>query len=216
MKYIDEGHQIRAILFDLDGVLIDTNNWHPRAMNLALTVHFEEPMDEEETEVYLELNTAPMIEYLVSKGRVRQDKAEAMKKAKDFFVEKIMLQECKPCDRIKEVLSTVRDAGFKTGVVTNVSREMASLALYYAELDGFDVIITQDEIGDNGKPHPAPYSRANSSLGLVGKQSLAIDDSSRGIISAVDAMCRTWHLKRQSDLTAQNLLSVINSYVITI
>jgi len=56
-------------------------------------------------------------------------------------------------------------------------------------LDHFEVIVTDDEIS-NAKPHPEPYLKAMEMLGMTPEQCLAVEDSRRGLDSAVAAGLR--------------------------
>lgn len=207
-------HGIRAILFDLDGVLVNTNNWHTRALNSTLEVLGYGSMSEHGEKIYDDFTTREMLEYL---GFFDKHRIEHIMLQKEETVFNIMKKECFPNKRILNVINYALFHKYKTGVVTNVSKRTALRTLSLAGLRGlFDVVITGDDVNGKRKPSPYPYLLANEKLGLGRKQSLVIDDSGRGIISGVDAFCRTWWLKSQKALTVKSLERVINSYRITI
>ncbi len=64
------------------------------------------------------------------------------------------------------------------------------------------MVITSDDVRDKLKPHPKLYLEASYALGVFSKKCLAIDDSDIGILSAVDAMCRTLRIRSFDDLNA--------------
>ncbi len=73
------------------------------------------------------------------------------------------------------------------GLVTGCHRRQ--LHLMHASsglLESFDVIVTGDDCADS-KPHPAPYLKALNTLGLEAEDCIAVEDSRRGLLSAMAA-----------------------------
>jgi HAD superfamily hydrolase (TIGR01509 family) len=85
--------------------------------------------------------------------------------------------------KVRETLAKLRGA-VKLAIVTGCSREQLWLAHAASRLLGlFDVIITSDDCSD-GKPHPEPYLAAIRMLGVCAEHSIAVEDSPRGLASA--------------------------------
>lgn len=82
------------------------------------------------------------------------------------------------------LLTSVREAGIPTALVTSTERRLVKIAL--ATLGSFDAIVCGDEV-DFAKPHPWPYRRAASLLGVDIARCVAIEDSPTGIRSATAA-----------------------------
>lgn len=215
-------HGIRGLLFDLDGVLVDAADWHRDAFNLALEVHnFPALSQEEHMKDFNGLSSRRKLRMLVERERVPDDNAlhESIHKAKQEYTVKLIEENCEPIARVIDVLVYARSVKLLTGCVTNCSRETAELMLTKARLiDKFDTIVTNNDVDGKIKPHPWPYILAKNNLGFANqwKKCIAIDDTGKGIISAVEAGCRTWWLKDFKDLNVRNLMSLMKSLRITI
>jgi HAD superfamily hydrolase (TIGR01509 family) len=84
----------------------------------------------------------------------------------------------------RELLSDLRAAGIKTGLVTMSMRRMADTVVDLIDFEAFDVVIAGDD-ATRPKPFPDPYLQACAALGVSPAESVAIEDSPNGIRSAV-------------------------------
>ncbi|MDQ2737431.1 MAG: HAD family phosphatase, partial [Actinomycetota bacterium] len=84
------------------------------------------------------------------------------------------------------LLAEVRAAGLATALVTATHRELVDMALNTLGQDTFDAVVPGDEV-DSNKPDPAPYLRAMEMLELAPADCVAIEDSPNGSLSAVRA-----------------------------
>lgn len=215
-------HKIKGILFDLDGVLVDAADWHRDAFNLALDVHCINPLSQEEhMRDFNGLSSRRKLRMLVERGCVPDnvDLHESIHKVKQEYTVKLIEQNCVPFARVIDVLVYARSIYLKIGCVTNCSRATAMLMLEKARLvDLFDTIVTNTDVDGKIKPHPWPYLLAKNNLGFGNKRKvcIAIDDTEKGIMSAVNAGCRTWKLNKFKDLTVRNLMNLLTRLRITI
>lgn len=83
-----------------------------------------------------------------------------------------------------ELLRAVRAAGLPTALVTSTGRKLVEVALETLGRENFDVIVCGDEVAVP-KPDPAPYRLAAELLGVPIGQCVAIEDSPTGVASAV-------------------------------
>ena len=84
------------------------------------------------------------------------------------------------------LLRQIRDSGIPTALVTMSVRRMAEQIVQKVPFPAFDTIISGDEV-EFAKPHPDPYFRAAAALGVDISQCVAIEDSLAGLTSAVAA-----------------------------
>ncbi|MCU1515179.1 MAG: family phosphatase, partial [Microbacteriaceae bacterium] len=82
------------------------------------------------------------------------------------------------------LLKQIRDAGIPTALVTMSIRRMAEHIAASVPFTGFDFVIAGDDPG-HAKPHPDPYLRGASLLGVSAEDCVAIEDSNAGLASAV-------------------------------
>ncbi|MCX2966626.1 HAD family phosphatase [Gordonia sp. Z-3] len=87
-------------------------------------------------------------------------------------------------------LELVRSAGLPMVLVTNTVRELTDVALETLDATRFVATVCGDEVA-LGKPHPDPYLRAASLVGLRPDQCLAVEDSPAGTAAATAAGCPT-------------------------
>lgn len=86
----------------------------------------------------------------------------------------------------QELLLAVRRAGLPTALVTSTHRNLVAKALETIGRDRFDVIVCGDDVGRT-KPDPEPYRRALVELGVDATTAIAIEDSPAGSTSAREA-----------------------------
>ncbi|MBU3706241.1 MAG: HAD family phosphatase [Mycobacterium sp.] len=92
------------------------------------------------------------------------------------------------CDGARELLDKLAGASVPMALVTNTRRALTERALDSIGRDYFIASVCGDEVAA-GKPAPDPYRRAAELLGLSPQQCLAIEDSITGAASAEDAGC---------------------------
>lgn len=89
----------------------------------------------------------------------------------------------------QEVLTGVRALGVPTALVTSTIRSLAEIALDTLGRDSFDATVCGDEVGGRNKPDPEPYLRATRLLGVDPARCIAVEDSPTGVAAAVAAGC---------------------------
>jgi len=88
----------------------------------------------------------------------------------------------------RELLLSLRDRGIPCALVTMSYRRFVIPVLEKLPEGTFDAIVTGDSV-DRGKPHPEPYLQAAAALGVDPAETLAIEDSNTGAMSAEAAGC---------------------------
>jgi HAD superfamily hydrolase (TIGR01509 family) len=174
----------RALLFDLDGTLAETDSLH-----LPTWVDVLEPHGIEVNEEFYRLRISGR-----SNGEVVADllpdlpseKSREMTDAKEAsFRERAT--DLEPLPGLVDYLEEVRRRGLATALVTNAPQENVEAVLLALELgDFFDELILSDDVGAV-KPDPAPYEAALEKLGVSPGEALAFEDSTSGIASSVGA-----------------------------
>lgn len=99
----------------------------------------------------------------------------------------------------RELLREIRDAGIKTALVTMSFRRMAEEIASNIEFEAFDLVVAGDMV-ENAKPHPEPYLVAAAQLGVDIRDCVAIEDSPTGVASAVAAGAATLGVEHHAPL----------------
>ena len=172
---------IKAIFYDLDGVLVDACDWHYHALNDALEEHCGFTISyEEHLEKYNGLSTKMKLKMMgldeptaIKVWEVKQ--ARTLKNIRRFGFR----------DQYKENLHRWTAAqGIRIACVTNSIRESAREMLKVTgQLDYLDFIITNEDVTKN-KPHPDCYLLALEKIGLQKDEVLIVEDSPKGRAAA--------------------------------
>jgi HAD superfamily hydrolase (TIGR01509 family) len=173
-----------AILFDLDGTLVDADHLHFEAWReILIPFGFDLTPDDYKRDI-IGLPNA-----LITANLLPQLAADAGKALADAKEERFreLASELEPAPGLMEFLAFIEAEKLKRGVVTNAPRTNAAHELGAIGLaDHFEVLVIGDELA-HGKPHPLPYLTGLAALGARAEISLAFEDSLSGLRSAVAA-----------------------------
>jgi HAD superfamily hydrolase (TIGR01509 family) len=181
---IDSGKVLTAVLWDMDGTLVDTEPyWMAAEVELVESFGGHWTHDDGLMLVGSGLwNSAAIIQ---ARG-VAMDTDSIVDWLTNRVQEQIDAGGVPWRPGAKELLEQVRNAGLPTALVTMSVRRMAEQIVAHIPFDAFDVLVTGDEV-EHAKPHPQAYLRAAELLGVDPGQAIAIEDSLAGLTSAVAA-----------------------------
>ena len=179
---------IHGVLFDMDGVVLDTEKlyarfWAEAAQALGYSMTYDQALgmrslNSAAGQAKLESYFGPG----VSREMMRLKRVELM----DAFVAEFGV-EAKP--GIHELLNYLKVQGIKTAIATSSPMDRATAYLgSLGLLDKFDRICSGHDV-KHGKPEPDIYLHAASCIGVPAENCLAIEDSMAGILSASRAGC---------------------------
>ena len=204
---------INAILFDLDGTLVDTNELIIDSFIYTFKVLKKDVPSREEI---ISCFGEPIFE---SMGKYFEDVNEAVKTYREFNL-KYHDERISSYKGAKELLSILKNRGFKLAIVTSKNRSTALRALELLGLiDYFDSFVTSDDV-DIHKPDPEPVLKACELLEISPKEAIMIGDSIYDIMSGRDAGSKTCGvlysfmkkelLEVNADYYIEDLLELIN------
>jgi beta-phosphoglucomutase-like phosphatase (HAD superfamily) len=181
----------KAVIFDMDGVLIDARDWHYRALNRGLQIFGAEITYEEHLKRFNGLPTRVKLSMLVEEGRIPELAKDYIEAVKQTWTLREAANSCFPKIEHLILFGILKSAGLKLGVATNSIRETSSAMLGYAGLlSQLDVLVTNEDVL---KPKPSPdiYSLTARRLGVEPSECLVIEDHEYGIAAAESAGCQT-------------------------
>ena len=180
-------NKYRAVLFDMDGVLIDARDWHYEALNEALQLFGLEINRSDHLNRFDGLSTKQKLRMLSEDGLLPVELHKTVEAVKQDRTLRIAAQKCFPNVSHQILISRLKHSGFKVGLVTNSIRKSTEFMLEYAGLLHFmDVVITNEDVAQ-GKPHPDGYNLAMSKLGVSPSETLVVEDGDYGIMAAESA-----------------------------
>jgi HAD superfamily hydrolase (TIGR01509 family) len=176
----------QAIVFDNDGLLLDTEEIWTRAEEALFERHGGTfTMDHKRALIGTSRNTSAVkLEAMLG----LPEKGETLMDELHELVMEAALAGVPPRPGALELLAAVRDAGLPVGLASNSSREFVERVLSVAGLlDGhFDVIVSADDV-EHPKPAPDLYLAASAALGAAPEHAAALEDSPPGVASALAA-----------------------------
>ncbi len=214
--------QIKAVLFDQDGVIIDTErDGHRVAFNQTFKdfgYAFQWSVDEYHKLLQIAGGKERMRHYLHTKGfgvEVKPEEEDELiksmhKKKTQTFIELIETGKLPLRPGVKRLMQEVMDAGLVLGVCTT-SNEKAAHAVAYKILKDirFDFVLAGDIVSKK-KPDPEIYNLALAKANLRPEECIVIEDSRNGVLAAKAAgmhvVATTNVYTEKEDLSAADLI----------
>ena len=171
---------IRLVLFDLDGVLVDTKGIHFHALNEALekygypSISYKDHLSK--------FDGLPTEEKLDMLG-VQEDlinKIQIHKQSVTYY----KLNTIKPDADITELFGLLKQRGYKIGICSNAIDKTVHKCINMLELEEYiDIVQTTFDV-TNPKPHPEMWWNAMTEFGVYPEECIIIEDSPKGLASA--------------------------------
>lgn len=192
--------KIEAVLFDLDGVLVDACDWHYESLNLALEEEGYRPISRgEHLSTYNGLPTRVKLEMLGIIG----DRAKRIEDRKQVHTMDVIAKTAVPTRDKLELHEHLKSIGIRTACVTNSIRMTAEEMLRRTgQLHTLEFVVANEDVGRN-KPHPDPYLRAMERMGLPPEKCVCVEDSPKGVQSALDSGGMLWHVRGTEEVNLQ-------------
>lgn len=181
---------IEAVIFDMDGVLIDSEPLWKKAEILVFGKVGIELTEELCTET-LGLRTDEVVEYWYKKHPWNHLSRQEVTRDIENTVEHLILTEGIPMEGYREAVLFFREQGIQCGLASSSTLQLINSVLKKLEIADLFSVTHSAEFEDFGKPHPGVYLTAAKKLGVHPVNCLAIEDSVNGFLSAHAAGMRT-------------------------
>lgn len=176
---------IKAILFDLDGTLIDTNKLIAESFKYAFKKELNEDKTDEEVSIFF---GQPLRDSFINLGEELCEKMMATYRA---YNEEIHDTMCNEFNGVTETLEKLKSSGFKLAIVTSKRKALAERGMKINNiLRYFDAIITPEDTSEH-KPKPGPVLKACEILKVEPKETLMVGDSNFDLMSGKSAGAKT-------------------------
>jgi HAD superfamily hydrolase (TIGR01509 family) len=179
-----------AVIFDLDGVLVDATEWHFEALNRALKLFGYQISRYEHLAAYNGLPTRTKLEMLSIEKGLPTALHGLINRLKQVYTREEILRHCWPSFDKEYMLSRLKRDGVRMAVCTNAISETAELMLARTGLRPyFEFVISNEEI-KKPKPDPEIYRMALERLRLKPAEVVVVEDAQPGVEAAKGAGVR--------------------------
>jgi beta-phosphoglucomutase-like phosphatase (HAD superfamily) len=179
--------QIKAIIFDMDGVLIDAKEWHFEALNRALTLFGMAISRYDHLVTYDGLPTKTKLRMLSMERGLPEALHGFINEMKQIYTMEVIYARCKPVFQHQFALSRLKAQGYRMAVCSNSIRQTIALMMERAELLPFLDFFLSNEDVVAPKPAPDMYNEAIRRMGLKPEECLIVEDNPNGIKAARDS-----------------------------
>ena len=202
---------VKALLFDLDGVLVDLMALHEEAFLAAVRTEGKVDLGVVEHQAhYAGRSTKQKLQMLVDIGLITREQVSKIAACKQRLTQTYIEQRCTPDTQRLALLQHLWGADYKLGCVTNCIKTTTYEVLRRTQLLPFleECIVTNEDV-KFPKPSPEPYQHACGLLELPPAEVLVFEDHPLGMESAFKAGCHVQQVHTFPELTVDFVWATI-------
>ncbi|MBT0819856.1 HAD family phosphatase [Campylobacter lari] len=204
--------KIKAILFDMDGVLIEAKDWHYEALNKALRLFGMEISRIEHLATFDGLPTKDKLKMLSLEKGLPIGLHGFINELKQQYTMDLVYSLCKPRFHHEYALSKLKESGYKMAVCSNSIRNTIEVMMQKASLDVYlDFYISNEDV-EKGKPDPEMYNKAIEKMNLHPKECMIVEDNENGIKAARASGANVMIVEEIAEVNYENILKHINNF----
>ena len=197
--------KIKAVLFDMDGVLIEAKDWHYEALNRALKLFGYEISRFEHLTSYDGLPTSMKLQKLTLEKGLPSQLHNFINEMKQQYTVSMIQNLCRPRFNHEYALSKLKSEGYRLAVGSNSIRMTIEMMMDYAKLtDYFDFMLSNQDV-KNAKPDPEIYLTAMSKMNIKPEDCLIVEDNENGIKAAVASGANVLVVKTVDEVNYDNI-----------
>ena len=201
---------IKAIVFDMDGVLIEAKDWHYEALNKALALFGYEISRFDHITTYDGLPTRRKLEMLTIERGLPRELHGFINEMKQLYTMEIVHTQCKPRFIHEHALSSLKAKGYKIGLASNSIRSTIETMMEKAYLASYiDAKFSNEDVA-LPKPDPEIYIKAMAALDVEPAETLIVEDNENGVRAAISSGAHVLFVRGVNDVTLGNITSKIS------
>jgi HAD superfamily hydrolase (TIGR01509 family) len=202
--------KISAVVFDMDGVLIDAREWHYEALNRALG-HFGYKISRfDHLVTYDGLPTRHKLEMLSREQGLPRSLHTFLNQLKQAYTMEIVHAQCKPTFQHEFALSRLHAEGYRLAVASNSIQNTVDVMMEKADLTRYLEVRMSNESVTRGKPDPEIYTTTFDTLGVDPDEVLVVEDNEKGIKAATEAGAHVMPVREPTDVTYDRIRGEID------
>lgn len=200
---------IKAILFDMDGVLIDAKEWHYEALNKALSLFGMEISRYDHLVTFDGLPTKKKLEMLTMERGFPKSLHNLVNDLKQEYTFEIIYSKCRPVFHHQYALAKLKADGYRMACCSNSIRKTIEMMMQKAKLMEYIEFFLSNQDVKNGKPDPEIYDNAIKRLKLKPQEVLIVEDNEHGLKAAKASGGHILKVDVVSDVNYYNIINRI-------
>ena len=202
----------KLIIFDLDGVLIDTKDTHYRALNRALSEASERYVitESEHISTYDGLTTSEKLKILSERKSLPITEYEKIWTRKQQITNE-ELDKIEENQKLIQIFKHLKEKDLLIACCSNSIRKTVYKILAQLNIISyFDYLVSNGDV-KNAKPHPEMYWKAISALNVNPEDTIIIEDSPTGLLAAERSGAKVCRVKDPTDLTLDKIVNFMST-----
>jgi beta-phosphoglucomutase len=200
---------IEAVVFDMDGVLIDAKEWHYESLNKALSLFGFEISRYDHLTAFDGLPTSRKLEMLSVMSHLPRDLHPFINKMKQAYTMEMVYERCRPRFVHEYALSRLKAKGYRLAVASNSILPTVKTMMEKADLSRYlDLMLSADDV-TRPKPSPEIYQTAMARLGIAPENCLIVEDNENGIRAARESGAHVLVVGDVSEVNFENIQAAI-------
>lgn len=202
---------IKAVIFDMDGVLIEAKDWHYEALNKSLNLFGYNISRFDHLTKFDGLPTKDKLNILTTEYNLPKELHSFINEMKQHYTMEIVHTKCKPLFIHEYALSKLKSEGYKLAVASNSVKNTVVTMMDKAALAKYlDFQISNEDV-KKGKPDPEMYIKTINLLGLKPDECVVVEDNENGIRAAKGAGAHVLAVNEVTDVIYRNIKDFIES-----
>jgi|SRR6185312_13554676 len=197
--------KIKAIIFDMDGVLIEAKEWHYESLNAALGLFGAEISRYDHLVTFDGLPTKKKLQMLSLEGGFPYKLHDFVNDLKQQYTMEVVYAKCKPVFQHQFALSKLKAEGYKLAVGSNSVRKTVEIMMEKSGLMPYlDLFLSNQDV-EKGKPDPEMYIEAIKRLGYNPTECLIVEDNDNGVKAAIASGAHLLKVESPADVHYYNI-----------
>ncbi len=177
-----------AFIFDMDGVLIDSNPFHKIALQQFCKQHGHDLNEVQLREKIYGRTNKDWLRNLF--GDIDKNLLLQYADEKEALFRELYKEDVHPLEGLIPFLSKLKERKIPRAIATSAPRENVDFTLQYADMEGFFDTILDESFVSKGKPDPEIYLKSAQALGFEPANCIVFEDSLSGIEAGKAAGCK--------------------------
>lgn len=175
---------LKAVIFDMDGVIVDTNPYH----RLAWRDYYErngKPLSDNDFLTYVSgKHNRDIVAHLFHPQKLTPADSKRLGDEKETLFREMYAEHIEPVTGLPTLLASLQKAGIKLGVATSAPVENLDFVLNALAIRPYFGVLLHEQLVENPKPHPEIYLKAMAALDVTPAETVVFEDSMTGIRAA--------------------------------